>query len=389
MKKSLRIRVLAGDLAQYAGGPLFKASLIEHLVNRGHEVSVICFDAHDQLKKICNVYEIGRSPWRDHAFVWNWAYQLDMLHIKRMMKPKMLQPADIVIGFEHLMFLHHNALDSTTPLIYIPLSLIAPLEIQSYGRAKFSRNMGIKLFHKLQVWGLNNSALTIRFTKKSCKMLDQYYGSEIHPDYLVSPIAVDIPEHVEDRSIGNAIRFLSVGRLTESKNASLILEALGKLKDYKWCLEVVGEGPERNSLIELASTLGISNRISFPGRVSDVADSYKQANLFLFASKLDNSPLVILEAMGQGVPCLAMNDNGTTYRNANEEIINNRTDGLLAADEYEFGELLREILEEPSILVSLGRSARMIVSNRNSWDAFCGELENSIGQAAITNRDCK
>lgn len=375
MTKILRIRILAGDLDAYAGGPMFMSNFAMHLSNRGHDVSVICFDSPKSLYHSCNVSEIGRSPWRDSALIWRWSYQLDIKHIKKKITPEILHPADIVIGFEHLMLLHHNSLDSSTPLIYIPLSLIAPLEIESYGRSGFSRKLGTSLFHKLQVWAMNNAASTVRFTKLSCGMLDEYFTNEAHARYQVIPIPIDIPEYIEPKSSGKPIRFLSVGRLTSSKNASLFLSSLCNLADYEWELDIVGDGPERKNLEDTAKSLGIASRIHFLGRVPDVCDSYKEADLFLFSSKLDNSPLVLLEAMSYGVPCLAMRANGSTYRNANEEIITDKVDGLLAANEEEFREIIRTILEDPSQLSALGKTARDTVSQRNSWNAFFIELE--------------
>ena len=384
MTDTLRIRILAGDLSAFAGGPMFMSDFAIQLADRGHDVSVICFDASDRLSQSCNVNAIVRSPWRDTAIIWRWSYQLDIQHIKRKMKLKMLQPADIVIGFEHLMLLPHHALDSSTPMIYIPLSLIAPLEVKSYGRSGFSQQIGMSLFHKLQVWAIRNAATTIRFTQTSCKMLNEYYADEVQAQYRVIPISIDIPERIEQKPLGVPIRFLSLGRLTDSKNAALLLKSLGDLIDYDWQLDIVGEGPEKENLENLATTLGIASRVRFLGRVEHVSDSYKNADLFLFPSKLDNSPLVLLEAMSFGVPCLAMKANGSTYQNANEEIIAHKEDGLLASSEQDFREILRAILKDPGVLSKLGQTARETVSHRNSWSAFCGELEKTMIEVVAT-----
>jgi glycosyltransferase involved in cell wall biosynthesis len=92
--------------------------------------------------------------------------------------------------------------------------------------------------------------------------------------------------------------FLSIGRLTEAKDYPNLLNAftfLGvKCNAMLW---IVGDGPLRTSLEELAKCLGIHNRVIFLGSRNDVANIYSAADIFVLSSAWEGFGLVVAEAM--------------------------------------------------------------------------------------------
>ncbi|MEF2277782.1 glycosyltransferase [Deinococcus sp. YIM 134068] len=106
-------------------------------------------------------------------------------------------------------------------------------------------------------------------------------------------------------------RLLTVGRLAREKRFDLVLDALAGLPDAH--LVVLGEGPEREHLVQHAERLGVAGRVSFLGvrPWTEVGAYYRLAELFLFASDTETQGLVLQEAQLMGVPVVAVGARGT------------------------------------------------------------------------------
>jgi glycosyltransferase involved in cell wall biosynthesis len=99
-------------------------------------------------------------------------------------------------------------------------------------------------------------------------------------------------------------RLLAVGLLYEAKGYDLLFAALAQLDVG---LDIVGDGPLRAELEELARTLGIADRVRFHGMLSkaEVAEKMREGELFVLASRYDNNPCAALEALASGLPVVA------------------------------------------------------------------------------------
>src|SRR5690606_23934920 len=77
-------------------------------------------------------------------------------------------------------------------------------------------------------------------------------------------------------------RILAVGRLHRHKGFDVLLKAFAQLKEYfpDWDLVVLGEGDEREALQIQIDEAGLSERVSMPGRVGNLPDWYRQADLY-------------------------------------------------------------------------------------------------------------
>ena len=98
--------------------------------------------------------------------------------------------------------------------------------------------------------------------------------------------------------------FLSVGRLDRQKGHDILLTAFatvaGRLS--RWRLVVLGGGPLRTDLENLASKLAISERVRFAGYVADPFPCYRQAAALVHPARFEGMPNVVLEAMSVGTP---------------------------------------------------------------------------------------
>jgi N-acetylgalactosamine-N,N'-diacetylbacillosaminyl-diphospho-undecaprenol 4-alpha-N-acetylgalactosaminyltransferase len=99
--------------------------------------------------------------------------------------------------------------------------------------------------------------------------------------------------------------FVTVGRLDEGKNHRMILEAFAKLKERNTRLLIIGEGPLRSELESLARRRGLWERVSFLGRQSNPFAYMAAADCFLFASRHEGFPNVLVEALACGLPVIS------------------------------------------------------------------------------------
>ncbi len=93
---------------------------------------------------------------------------------------------------------------------------------------------------------------------------------------------------------------LSVGELNENKNHETVIRGISDLPVHYM---IAGIGSKKASLLSLAESLGMSNRIHLLGYRKDVADLYRAADVFVFPSFREGLSVSLMEAMSCGLPC--------------------------------------------------------------------------------------
>lgn len=122
----------------------------------------------------------------------------------------------------------------------------------------------------------------------------------------VLPNAVDIKRFRRARPIktNNGLQLVFLGRLVRRKGCAELIEALSQLKDVPdYNLIVAGRGPEEASLKRQVKSLGLENKVSFAGYVSEDAKPalLASADLAIFPSTGGESfGIVLIEAMAAG-----------------------------------------------------------------------------------------
>ncbi len=101
------------------------------------------------------------------------------------------------------------------------------------------------------------------------------------------------------------MRFLAVGRLAVQKDYHTMFAALAKLDTPSWHLTILGDGPLRSELEELASDLRIADQIAFEGFVKSAIPYYAQHDALILSSRWEGLPAVPLEAMACGCQVIA------------------------------------------------------------------------------------
>ncbi len=99
---------------------------------------------------------------------------------------------------------------------------------------------------------------------------------------------------------GRRPRLVSVGRFRAPKDFDTLLEALALLKDVDFEAVIVGDGPDRDRLVDLAGRLELDGCVEFAGARTDVAEILAESDCFVLSSDSEGMPLSILEAMAAG-----------------------------------------------------------------------------------------
>jgi glycosyltransferase involved in cell wall biosynthesis len=123
----------------------------------------------------------------------------------------------------------------------------------------------------------------------------------------------------------DTVRIVCVARLNRVKRIDLLLEAL-RLRvssPIRWQCTIVGGGPLEAELRGMSEQLGLSSRVHFTGQVTDVQPILEGAGLLTLPSDTEGFPLVIMEAMASGVPCVVTDVGG------NREIVIHGKTGMV------------------------------------------------------------
>ena len=114
--------------------------------------------------------------------------------------------------------------------------------------------------------------------------------------------------HVEKPSDCMAKRCVSIGRLVDVKNFSRLLDIWKKVseKHPDWHLDIVGEGPERETLQKKIESLNLSENVTLHKGTTDVIPYYINSSIFLMTSRFEGLGIVLIEAQTCGLPIVSI-----------------------------------------------------------------------------------
>lgn len=160
---------------------------------------------------------------------------------------------------------------------------------------------------------------------------------------------LDLPEH--------ALVMVSVGRLAAVKNHRMALAALALLPPEVH-LVLVGDGPLRGELEQVAAASGTLGRVRFTGARLDATSIAAAADVYLSPSHSEGMPLALAEAMAAGRVVVA-----TAVRGSRQLVTPERT-GLLVGDDDApaMAAAVQRVLDEPQLAAALGAAARDAVA---------------------------
>lgn len=148
---------------------------------------------------------------------------------------------------------------------------------------------------------------------------------------------------------------VTAGRLLPQKNQKLLLEAFSDIvKKYpQYQLVIYGEGSERETLEQEARRLGIEKSVVFEGKVADLHERIRAAELFVLSSDYEGMPNALIEAMCLGLPVISTKVSGAT------DLIEDGKNGLLVErkDRKALAEAMEKLIREEGLRAQLAFEA--------------------------------
>jgi glycosyltransferase involved in cell wall biosynthesis len=163
---------------------------------------------------------------------------------------------------------------------------------------------------------------------------------------------------------GARVRFVALGRLDRRKGLDLALEALVRVPTAE--LDIVGDGDERAALEELASRVGVRERVRFSGYASDVRDAIARADVAIASAREEGLGVALLEAMAMGRPVVAVPTGGIP------EIVRDGETGWLAPERSvaALAAVMQSAIDAPEERRRRGLQARIHAVESFSVDAM-------------------
>jgi glycosyltransferase involved in cell wall biosynthesis len=169
------------------------------------------------------------------------------------------------------------------------------------------------------------------------------------------------------RAADRPVRALCVASLQEYKGHRVLLEALagGGRRLATIQIDLVGSGPLREALEELARELGLQSRVRFHGSLAEeaVTEMLETTDLFVLPSvvarngQMEGLPIVLMEALAAGAPVVATRLSGVP------EIVLNGETGLLVEPSSPEGlvRALETVLDQPAAAQARAEAGRRLV----------------------------
>jgi glycosyltransferase involved in cell wall biosynthesis len=164
-----------------------------------------------------------------------------------------------------------------------------------------------------------------------------------------------------------------VGRMTGVKDTGAVLEIVRATRErgVDAVLCMVGDGPDRERLEQLAHDLGIARSTFFVGYQTDVAGYYRLFDAFLLPSMNEGTPVSAIEALASGTPVVATRVGGVP------DVVREGVDGYLveAGDTEAAADRLAALARDPGLRRRLGKAGSAHVRERYSVERLVDDVD--------------
>jgi glycosyltransferase involved in cell wall biosynthesis len=195
------------------------------------------------------------------------------------------------------------------------------------------------------------------------------------------------PSH---RSATDPFELLFVGRLVKRKGVNVLLNAVKLLEgDRRLHLRIVGGGPELGELQQLATALGITDKVTFDGVVTNerIAELFRQCDALVLPAVVTETGdteglgVVLIEAMGYGKPVIASAAGGIV------DIVKDNDTGLLVppGDAAALAGSITRAMDDPDEMTRLAARGTTFADQAFGWPAIVGQLM-SVYESAVKRR---
>jgi len=157
---------------------------------------------------------------------------------------------------------------------------------------------------------LNSTNLLLTGTSETKELIEKRYkiSSICLPEHAIVKDGLGAFNYNE----GEVFNILWIATIDARKSLNFLLKALSKIKVKNWHLHVLGDGPRKPAMVQLAEKMAISDKISWYGHIPriEVFALLKLAHLHVITSLGEGTTTVLFEAMANGIPTITLNHCG-------------------------------------------------------------------------------
>ncbi|MFF2479863.1 glycosyltransferase family 4 protein [Paenibacillus sp. NPDC058071] len=374
----MRIAIVSYWCVPYTGGvSTYVLALRKGLQDRGHEVDILSHDGTGT-----NYHNMDKNVWLNKEFVlrpirdqiarqyndkvggydpWLAAMKAERLAFRQALSVFTLNNYDIIHAQDVISAICVSEVKPAgTPLV---VTLHGRLAAEwEYQGAIANGSASWQWAHELDRFGSTVGDRVIMPSQWLLKRYDSFRKANEQTDIV--PYGMDtiaflraaaIPSANSGKEGGKLI--VCPARLDPVKGHHVLLQALAALASHRsdWICWLVGDGPLRGHLEQLAIQFGLQNRVRFLGHRNDMPALLKEADFVVVPSIHDNTPFVVMEAQVSGKAIIASEVGGIPEMIADGEngllFPPSRADLLHAA--------INRLLDDDSLRIRLANQARL------------------------------
>ena len=303
------ILITVGIFPPDIGGPAsFVPKIAKYLINKGHNVKIICLSDKEHLtyKDDINVIRINRSS----PIIFRWLKTIVKIYSNS-------KKSDLI-------FVNGLGTETTIANLFIRKKVIRKIVGDPVWERVYNKNLidesfddfqennhglSISLQKMIRNWSINKSNLIITPSQHLKNFIDKIGFDK---NIFVINNGVNIEQHNKVVLENNIIQLLVVSRLVSQKNIDSIIKAVKVMKNENIILNIVGDGSEINNLKLLVKKYELDKKINFIGKIENTKlnEYLKDADIFIQASNYEGLPHSILEAMNFEIPILSTDVGG-------------------------------------------------------------------------------
>lgn len=219
-----------------------------------------------------------------------------------------------------------------------------------------------------------HSAFGVIITQELMEQANSELAGYLPKRIFLAPMGVEVSrfERTEEyvaASRKDVVRIVSCGRINPCKGHDDLIRAVAELKERGITaeLQICGATDStrvdyRDSLIQLAKELGVDDRFTLAGSLSEaeVRSRLEQAHVFCLASHKEPLGVATMEAMAMELPCVVTESPGVS------EMIRHEHDGILVPPKSpeSIADAVERILNDPVEAAAIGKRARQTITER-------------------------
>jgi N-acetylglucosaminyldiphosphoundecaprenol N-acetyl-beta-D-mannosaminyltransferase len=161
------------------------------------------------------------------------------------------------------------------------------------------------------------------------KELNNFYKEKIDNNKTkCKHISLSLDYFPDTKSNLSKKEITAIGRLSKEKGFTDLIEVFSLVHQnhLDWKLNIVGDGLEKDNIIEKVNTLGLEDSVIMHGykNEDEIHDILANTSIYAMTSFTESFGLVLIEAMSYGIPCLSFDS-----ARGSLEIIDNNINGFI------------------------------------------------------------